>query len=266
MHPSRSSTASNNTQATNWDKLNSVLLQQLTPTGPLLPATLHRQPTETQAESSTAAATHPSRTSTASNNTKATNWGTSWIQYCSSNSPQQGLHCQQIYTGNQLRHKVNPVLLQKLTPPGPLLPATIHRQPTGTQSGSGTAAATHPSRTSTASNNTQATNLDTNWIQYCCSNSHQQDLYCQQQYTGNQLRHKLNPVLLQKLTPPGPLPASNIIHREPTGTQAESVLQQLTPTKEGQPHCHHYHYQQSPMIDHPPQTTAIGRAKNTTAQ
>ena len=249
-HPNRTSTASNNTQGTNWDtswiqyccsnspqqhlhcqqqytgnqmrhKLNPVLLQQLTPATPLLPATIHRQPTETQAKSSTAAATHPSRTSTASNNTQGTNWDTSWIQYCCTNSPQQDHYCQQKYTGNQLGHKLNPVQLHQLTPAGPLLPAEIHRQPTGTQAGSSTAAATHPNRTSTASNNTQATNWDTSWIQYCCSNSPQQDLHCQQQYTGNELRHKLNPVLLHQLTPAGPLlPAE--IHREPTGTQAES--------------------------------------------
>ena len=248
--PSRTSTASNNTQATNWDtswiqyccsnstkqdlyckqqytgnklrhKLNPVLLKQLNQARPLLPATIHREPTWTQAESSTAAATQPSSTSTASKNTQGTNWDTSWIQYCCSNSTQQYLYCQQKYTGNQLGHKLNPVLLQQLNPAVPLLPATIHRQPTGTQAESSTAAATQPSSTSTASNNTQGTNLDTSWIQYCCSNSTQQYLYCQQQYTGNQLGHKLNPVLLQQLNPAVPLlPAT--IHRQPTGTQAES--------------------------------------------
>ena len=289
----------------------SSTLQQLTTAGPLLPATIHREPTETQAESSTAAATHPSRTSTASNNTQATNWDTSWIQYCCSNSPQQDLHCQQQYTGNQLRHKLNPVLLQQLAPAGPPLPATIHEQPTETQAESSTAAATHPSRTSTvsstmhrepnetqaesstaaathhsrtstASNNTQqqtetqaesstlqqlttagpplpatihsnklrhklnpvrcsnspqqdlhcqqqytATNWDTSSIQYCCSNSPQQDLPCQQQYTGNKLRHKLNPVLLQQLNQAGPLlPAA--IHRQRTETQAKSSIAAAT--------------------------------------
>ena len=248
--PSSTSTASNNTQATNWDtswiqyccsnstqqylycqqqytgnqlghKLNPVLLQQLNQAGPLLQATIHRQQTETQAESSTAAATQPSRTSTASNNTQAINWDTSWIQYCWSNLTKQDLYCQQQYTGNQLGHKLNPVLLQQLNPAVPLLPAKIHREPTGTQAESSTAAATQPSSTSTASKNTQGTNWDTSWIQYCCSNSTQQYLYCQQQYTGNQLGHKLNPVLLQQLNPAVPLlPAT--IHREPTWTQAES--------------------------------------------
>ena len=148
---------------------------------------MHRQPTETQAESSTAAATHPNRTSTASNNTQGTNWDTSWIQYCCTNSPQQDHYCQQKYTGNQLGHKLNPVLLHQLTPATPPLSATIHREPTETQA---------------------------EW------NSPQQDLNCHQQYTGNQLGHKLNPVLLHQLTPARPL-LSATIHREPTETQAE---------------------------------------------
>ena len=66
-----------------------------------------------------------------------------------SNSTHHNLYCQQQYTVNPLRHKLNQVLLQKQ----PLLPATIHSEHTERQAESSTAAET----TSTASNNTQGT-------------------------------------------------------------------------------------------------------------
>ena len=156
--------------------MNAVLLQQLTPAGPLLPATIHTKPIETQDESSTAAAAHPSRTYTASNNihrepteTQATG---SQLRHklnpvlLQQHTPAEPLLPATMHTeptktqatGNQLGHNLNPVLLQQCTPAGPLLPATIHRQPNGTQSESSTAAATQPSKTSTASNNTHETN------------------------------------------------------------------------------------------------------------